>query len=66
MDVEILNNPKGIKLDYDEVSPITGNKCVIVEADKESGEEHRMCMESGYVTRTSLVIDSKASWNVIL
>tara|TARA_A100001201_G_scaffold107308_1_gene91804 strand:+ start:400 stop:930 length:531 start_codon:yes stop_codon:yes gene_type:complete len=49
-----------LKLDYDEVSPITENKCVIVEADDKSGEEHRMCMESGFVTRTSLVPNSKA------
>ena len=48
-----------LKLDYDEVSPITENKCVIVEGDDKSGEEHRMCMESGYVTSTSLVPESK-------
>lgn len=58
--IEVINNPSGINLEYDEVSPITGNKCVIVEADEQSGDEHRMCMESGYVTRTSLVIDTEA------
>ena len=57
--IEITNNPNQINLDYDEISPITGNKCVIVEADSNSGQEHRMCMESGYVTRTDLVLDSK-------
>ena len=49
-----------LKLDYDEISPITSNTCVIVEADEQTGEEHRICMESGFVTRTSLVIDSEA------
>ena len=56
--IEITNNPNQINLDYDETSPITGNKCVIVEADTKSGQEHRMCMESGYVTRTDLVFNS--------
>ena len=31
-----------------------------VEADSNSGQEHRMCMESGYVTRTDLVFNSEA------
>ena len=57
-EVEITKNNSGINLDYDEVSPITGNKCVIVEADVDTGDEHRMCMESGYVTRTSFKIGS--------
>ena len=47
-----------LKLDYDEISPITGNKCVIVEAG-DDGEEHRMCMESVYITRDSLKIKSQ-------
>ena len=57
--VEITNNPNGINLEYDEKSPITSNKCVIVEADATTGQEHRMCMESGFVTRTELVFNSK-------
>ena len=59
-DIEILKNKSGINLEYDEVSPITFNKCVIVEADSETGDEHRMCMESGYVTRSSLQAGSTA------
>ena len=55
-EIEIVNNESGLKLDYDEVSPITQNKCVIVEADTETGEEHRMCMESGYMTSQSMGI----------
>ena len=58
-DVEIIKNESGLSLDYDEISPITKNKCVIVEADTETGEEHRMCMESGYVTRSSFKQKSK-------
>ena len=52
-DIEIIKNESGLNLDYDEISPITNNKCVIVEADEETGAEHRMCMESGYVTCTT-------------
>ena len=37
--VEVTNNPNGIKLEYDEKSPITGNKCVIVEADETTNQE---------------------------
>jgi len=59
-DIEIIKNESGINLEYDEVSPITKNKCVIVEADTNTGDEHRMCMESGYITRTSLVFNSDA------
>ena len=57
-EIEIMNNESGLKLDYDEISPVTGNKCVIVEADEETGEEHRMCMESGYITRTTFTTES--------
>ena len=42
-----------MKLDYDEVSPVTGNNCVIVEADPHNGENSRLCMESGYTTKDS-------------
>ena len=59
-EIEIINNESGLKLDYDEISPITNNKCVIVEADEESGAEHRMCMESGYITRTTFTQRSDA------
>ena len=29
-------------LDYDEISPLTGNKCVVVEADQNIGVESRL------------------------
>ena len=50
---------ENLKLDYDEVSPITGNKCVIVEADEHNGENSRLCMESGYTTKDSWKTDSE-------
>ena len=33
-EIEITNNESGIQLDYDAISPITGNECVIIEADE--------------------------------
>ena len=48
-----------MKLDYDEISPITKNECVIVEADESTNTTSYMCMESGFTTSDKLVIDSK-------
>ena len=45
-----------LKADYDEISPITGNKCVIIEVDEQSNTTSYICMESGY---------ANPSWNVI-
>jgi len=42
-----------MKIDYDDISPITGNKCVIIESDEKTNEESRLCMESGYTTKDS-------------
>ena len=47
-----------MKLDYDEKSPITGNICVIVEADEETNTTSYMCMESGFTTTDNMKIDS--------
>jgi hypothetical protein len=47
-----------MKLDYDEKSPITGNLCVIVEADDETNSTSYMCMESGFTTTDNMKIDS--------
>ena len=47
-----------MNLDYDEISPITGNKCVLIEADENTNIESRICMESGYTTSERLKIDS--------
>lgn len=47
-----------MKLDYDEISPITNNHCVIVEADDTTNVTSYMCMESGYTTTDNMKIDS--------
>lgn len=39
-----------MRLNYDEISPITGNLCVLVEMDQTQGQNMRLCMESGYHT----------------
>jgi hypothetical protein len=49
-----------LKPDYDEISPITGNLCVIVEVDEQSNTTSYICMESGYVSNTMFAIDSPA------
>ena len=47
-----------MNIEYDDISPITGNKCVVIEADETTGIESRMCMESGYTTSDTFKIDS--------
>lgn len=47
-----------MNLDYDMISPVTGNKCVIVEADEHSNINSYMCIESGYTTTDNFKIDS--------
>ena len=47
-----------MNLDYDMISPVTGNKCVIVEADEQSNINSYMCIESGYTTTDNFKIDS--------
>ena len=47
-----------MKLDYDAKSPITGNECVIIEADEKTDVNSYMCMESGYTTTDEFKIDS--------
>ena len=56
--IEVINNPSNIKLEYDEISPLTGRKCVVVEADEETNIESYICMESGYTTSDNLKIGS--------
>ena len=48
-----------MKLEYDAISPITGNKCVLIEADTQSNTESYICMESGFSTHEKLVQDSE-------
>lgn len=46
-------------MDYDEISPITGNRTVLIEADPDTNTESRICMESGYTTSEKLKIGSQ-------
>jgi len=43
-----------MKLDYDGISPITGNECVVIEADEKANIQSYLCMESGYTTTDQL------------
>lgn len=44
-----------MKLEFDGISPVTGNKCVLMEADPTTGVTSYMCMESGFCTTDKLV-----------
>ncbi len=48
------------KITYDAMSPITGNECVLEEADEQTGIVSMICMETGYTTTDQLVFESKA------
>ena len=48
-----------MKLDYDEISPFTGNKSVLIESDASTNIESRICMDTGYTTRDVWQIGSK-------
>ena len=48
-----------MKLNPDEISPITGNLCVFVEYDINSQQDTKLCMESGYHTFESWKIGSE-------
>ena len=57
---EFSEDPKGLKLEYDDISPFTGNKCVLIEADENTGMESRICMESGMTTTDRFTVGSRA------
>ena len=46
-----------MNIDFDEISPITGNKCVVVEAEPDNNVISYLCMESGYTTTDQLIKD---------
>jgi|TARA_R100000541_G_scaffold753_1_gene4325 hypothetical protein len=46
-----------MNIDFDEISPITGNKCVVVEAEPDNNVISYLCMESGYTTTDQLISD---------
>jgi hypothetical protein len=39
-----------MRLTYDEISPLTGNRTVLIEEDAFSGDIVKLCMETGYQT----------------
>ena len=48
-----------MKLEYDSISPITGNKCVLIEADVQTNSESFLCMESGFTSHEKLIEGSE-------
>ena len=44
-----------MNLDYDSISPITGNKCVLEEAHPETNSTSYLCMESGFTSHEHLI-----------
>ena len=42
-------------LDYDSISPITGNKCVVEEAHPTTNSTSYLCMESGFTSHEHLL-----------
>ena len=48
-----------MKLDYDRISPITGNECVIEEANEVDNSVSLLCMESGYCSHEHLIDGSE-------
>ena len=52
-----------MKLEYDRVSPITGNECVIEEANERDNSVSFLCMESGYSSHEHLIEGSEFQKN---
>ena len=42
-------------IDYDSISPITGNKCVLEEANTQDNTVSYLCMESGFTSHEKLI-----------
>jgi hypothetical protein len=53
-------NQEELKAEYDEISPITGRKTVLVEIDPVTNTKSRLCMESGYTTNDVMMSGSEA------
>jgi len=47
-----------MKLDFDEMSPFSNEKTVLLEADEKTNLESRICIASGYTTRDEWKIGS--------
>ena len=48
-----------MKIDYDSISPITGNKCVVEEANERDNSVSYLCMETGFTSNENLIEKSK-------
>ena len=48
-----------MKLEYDAISPITGNKCVLEEANTNDNTVSYLCMESGFTSHENLIEGSE-------
>tara|TARA_R100000697_G_C5419836_1_gene190023 strand:+ start:273 stop:815 length:543 start_codon:yes stop_codon:yes gene_type:complete len=57
--IEITGNTDNLNLDYDSISPVTGNKCVIEEANTQDNTVSFLCMESGFSSHDNLIEGSE-------
>jgi hypothetical protein len=48
-----------MKLEFDEISPFSKQKTVLVEADQSTNVESRICLGTGYTTRDNWTIGSE-------
>ena len=48
-----------MKLEFDEISPFSKERTVLVEADETNNVESRICLSSGYTTRDNWTIGSE-------
>jgi len=48
-----------MKLEYDGISPITNNKCVLEEANTQDNSVSYLCMESGFTSHENLTEGSE-------
>lgn len=53
-----------MKISYDDISPITGHKCVLIEKVGENNYE-KICMESGYSTNSFLNSENPDSESIL-
>ena len=44
-----------MNLDYDSISPVTGNKCVLEESNPQDNTTSFLCMESGFTSHEHLI-----------
>jgi len=52
-----------LKLEYDSISPITGNKCVLQETNDEDNSISYLCMQSGFSSHEKLTEGSEYQSN---